>query len=325
MSEPLIELVNATVTFSDGPPWARRHVPAVLSTTISVNTGETLGIVGESGSGKSTLGRLCLGLIRPSHGTVTFNGRNFNRTELRGQLQIVGQHPDSSLNPRLKNGTSIAEPLIITKSGSRQERRSRVIEMLELVGLDTSLADRYPHELSGGQRQRVAIARALITNPRLIVFDEVVSALDVSVQAQILSLIKELQAKNGFAAIFISHDLSAVAYVSHRIAVMYAGEIVDIAPSLAFYGRAAHPYARALQAAVSPAKHSGYRLLDAPTRPPNMACPLALRCPLAVERCQREKPAAREIEGQRVACHRAEEVAQDLLGQLPLQLLKSDS
>ena len=220
MTEAVVELRSVDVHFASGPLWARRHVHAAREVSLGVAAGETLGLVGESGSGKTTTGKVCLGLIRPTTGNVIFDGHPFDyrRRSRRGALAAVLQHPQWSLNPRLHVGTSIAEPLVINGFGSSEERRRETGEMLERVGLQPVLAKRYPHELSGGQRQRVAIARALITHPKFVVFDEAVSALDVSVQAQILNLIRELQAEAGFAALFISHDLAAVRYVADRIA-----------------------------------------------------------------------------------------------------------
>lgn len=253
MTETVIRLRSIGVTFSSGPPWARDHLEAVKSVDLDIPAGETLGLVGESGSGKTTLGRVCLGMQTPTHGQVLVDGSPFDghRGRLRGRLQIVGQHPEWALNPRLRVGTSVGEPLAIMGIGTRAERRDQIGRMLELVGLEASLARRFPHQLSGGQRQRVAIARSLITNPSFIVFDEVVSALDVSVQAQILNLIKDIQSAQDFAALFISHDLAAVRYVSHRVAVMLNGEILEIAPAERFYGRPEHPYSRELQAAIT--------------------------------------------------------------------------
>ena len=209
MTEAVVELRSVDVHFTSGPLWARRHVHAAREVSLQVAPGETLGLVGESGSGKTTTGKVCLGLVRPSAGEVIFEGSPFDyrRRSRRGALAAVLQHPQWSLNPRLHVGTSVAEPLVINGIGGREERRRQTAEMLEQVGLQPVLAKRYPHELSGGQRQRVAVARALITHPKFVVFDEAVSALDVSVQAQILNLIRELQAHAGFAALFISHDL----------------------------------------------------------------------------------------------------------------------
>ena len=252
-TDAVVSLRSAGVTFASGPPWARESLDAVRLVDLDIHEGETVGLVGESGSGKTTLGRLCLGMQRPSRGTVLIDGSPFDghRGRLRGRLQIVGQHPEWALNPRLRVGTSVAEPMSIMGIGTRAEHRTRVGEMLELVGLESSLAKRFPHQLSGGQRQRVAIARSLITNPSFVVFDEVVSALDMSVQAQILNLIKDIQAAHAFAALFISHDLAAVRYVAHRVAVMLDGDILEIAPSELFYGRPEHPYSRELQAAIT--------------------------------------------------------------------------
>lgn len=253
MPETIVSLRSAGVTFASGPPWAREHLDAVRAVDLDVYGGETLGLVGESGSGKTTLGRMCLGIQRPTRGQVFIDGVPFDghQGRLRGRLQLVGQHPEWTLNPRLRVGTSVAEPMAIMGVRSRRDRHDRVAEMLELVGLESSLAQRYPHQLSGGQRQRVAIARALITKPNFIVFDEAVSALDVSVQAQILNLIKDVQAVQGFAALFISHDLAAVRYVAHRVAVMLNGEILEVAPSARFYGVPEHPYSRKLQQAIT--------------------------------------------------------------------------
>ena len=253
LPDAVISLRSIGITFTSGPPWAREHLDAVCAVDLDIHRGETVGLVGESGSGKTTLGRLCLGMQKPSRGTVLIDGSPFDghRGRLRGRLQIVGQHPEWTLNPRLRAGTSVAEPMAIMGIGTGAERQTRVGEMLELVGLESSFARRFPHQLSGGQRQRVAIARSLITNPSFIVFDEVVSALDVSVQAQILNLIKDIQGAQGFAALFISHDLAAVRYVSHRVAVMLDGDVLEIAPSERFYGSPDHPYSRELQAAIT--------------------------------------------------------------------------
>ncbi len=230
-------------------------VHALRGVSLDVRAGETVGVVGESGSGKTTLGRAILGLIRPTGGQVRFDGHPVTgrgaARRLRGRLQVVLQNPDWSLNPSLRIWRSIAEPLAITGSVGRRHRRAAVEEALALVGLDGSLAERHPHELSGGQRQRVAIARAIITRPELILFDEAVTALDVSVQTQILNLIRDLQAERGFAAVFISHDLAAVRYVSQRITVAYDGELVETGPVARFYGQTEHPYTQKLLANLS--------------------------------------------------------------------------
>ncbi|MFX0546669.1 ATP-binding cassette domain-containing protein [Roseovarius sp. S1116L3] len=226
-------------------------VEAVRGVSLEIAEGETLGLVGESGSGKTTLGRVCLGLLHPTVGEMRMQGAPFGRLrQRRGQLSVVLQHPEWALNPRLRCGASVGEPLRVL--GTRgAARHQAVVKMLDQVGLSADFADRYPGQLSGGQRQRVAIARALITEPRFILFDEAVSALDVSVQTQVLNLIRDLQADHGFAALFISHDLAATRYVSDRIAVMLRGEIVEAAPARDFYGTPSHPYSRALMEAVT--------------------------------------------------------------------------
>jgi ABC-type glutathione transport system ATPase component len=248
MTESTVELRDVDLDYHTGPPWARTHKRAVSGVSLTVAPRETLGLVGQSGSGKTSVGRLMLGLVRPSGGTVLFEGRPIgdDRRRLRGRLQAVLQNPAWSLDPRMHCGTSIAEPLSVGLPLTRAERRQRVVAMLEQVGLEPGIANRYPHELSGGQQQRVAIARALVSHPALVVFDEAASALDVSVQAQILNLIKRLQAEVGFAALVISHDIAAARYVSHRVAVMQQAEIVEVASSTDLYHSASHPYTRSL-------------------------------------------------------------------------------
>jgi ATPase components of various ABC-type transport systems, contain duplicated ATPase len=252
MPIPTIAFRAVGVTYRKRSLLKRTIVPAVRKVDLAIMPGETVGLVGESGSGKSTLGRVALGLLAPSEGEFLFEGAAFNaRVRHEGALSVVFQHPEWALNPRLRSGMSIAEPLAIQGIGDRSERRRRVGEMLGEVGLDVGLASRYPGELSGGQRQRMAIARALITRPRFVVFDEAVSALDVSVQSQILNLIRRLQRQHGFAALFISHNLAATRYVSHRVAVMLRGEMVEIAPAAKFYDTPDHPYSRALYASIT--------------------------------------------------------------------------
>ena len=311
MSGPIIVIEGCAVTYLAGQVWSRRRIEAVREVNLAIDEGETVGLVGESGSGKTTVGRLCLGLVRPSRGEVRFAGAPLGRGRghIRGQLSVVLQHPDWALNPRLRAGVSVAEPLSILGAGSHEERRARVAEILALVGLDPDFAGRYPHELSGGQRQRMAIARALITDPRLVVFDEAVSALDVSVQAQVLNLIKELQAKKRFAALFIAHDMAATRYVSHRIAVMYAGELVEVAPSQRFYDRPQHPYSRALRVTIAEGDRAAFELRGGPGIPMAQGCALSARCPWAVERCREQRPELRAVNDGLSACHRAEEVA----------------
>lgn len=249
MSEPILELDDVTVTFTAGPPLRRRQAHAMRGVTLRLDPGETLGLVGESGSGKTTTSMVALGLRAPTTGAVRFLGNPFpkRRRALAGRMQAVLQHPQSSLDPRMRVGRSVAEPLGVLRETHRAER---ILAALDQVGLDASFAQRYPHQLSGGQRQRVSIARALVTRPPFLVFDEAVSALDVSVQAQILNLIKDLQAEFGFAALFISHDLGAVRYVADRVAVMRGGEIVETADAAAFYRRPEHEYSRQLMEAL---------------------------------------------------------------------------
>ncbi|MBK1787039.1 ABC transporter ATP-binding protein [Prauserella cavernicola] len=248
----ILELDHVGVTFTSGPPWRRSRVHALREVSLSLAEGEILGLVGESGSGKTTTSMVSLGLRRPTSGTVLFEGRPFpkRRTELAGRMQAVLQHPQWSLNPRLRVGQSVAEPLAVLGGADKAEVGERVLATLDQVGLEASFAQRYPHQLSGGQRQRVSIARALITRPPFVVFDEAVSALDVSVQAQILNLISDLRAEFSFAALFISHDIGAVRYVADRVAVMRHGEVVETAPSAVFFGTPEHEYSRRLVEAL---------------------------------------------------------------------------
>lgn len=249
MSRPVLSLKEIGVTYGGGV-FSRTTVDAVRTVSFDIEVGETLGLVGESGSGKTTLGQVCLGLLKPTRGDVLFEGSPIPALRaLRGRLSVVLQHPEWALNPRLTCGASVAEPLVIL--GRKDGKAGKVSAILDQVGLDPALASRYPSELSGGQRQRMAIARALITEPQFIVFDEAVSALDVSVQAQVLNLIRDLQAEHHFGALFISHDLAATRYVCHRIAVMRHGEVLEIGPAHRFYDEPEHPYSRALMATIS--------------------------------------------------------------------------
>jgi len=252
----IIELRDVRFAYRTGPVWSRRTVPVLHDIDLRIARGETLGLVGESGSGKSTIAKLSLGLLRPSSGVVSFDGGPMpGRAGRAGRFAAVLQHPMWSLNPRLKVVTSILEPLQLAARASAGAHRTasgdrvHAVEMLERVGLDAAFADRYPHELSGGQRQRVSIARALVTSPDYVLFDEAVSALDVSVQAQILNLIRTLQAEHSFAALFISHDLAAVRYVADEVAVLSRGSVVDRGKAKDLYAPAAHPYTRQLQEA----------------------------------------------------------------------------
>ncbi len=253
---PVASAGDVVVTYRSGHGRQAASVHALNGVSLDILAGQTVGLVGESGSGKTTLGRVLLGLVKPSSGQVRFLGRPVTdrrvQRRLRGRTQVVLQNPDWSLNPALPVWRSVAEPLVITGTGTRRDRRTAVEEILTSVGLAPDLAARHPHELSGGQRQRVAIARAIITDPDLIVFDEAVTALDVSVQTQTLNLIRDLQAERGFAALFISHDIAAVRYVADHIAVAHEGRLVDHGPVEQFYGEHPrnHPYTRRLLAAL---------------------------------------------------------------------------
>lgn len=294
---------------------------AVDDVSFSVAQGETLGLVGESGCGKSTLGRAILRLVVPSAGVVRVDGCDLSQLStkewlpFRRRLQIVFQDPFAALNPRLTVGKTLSEPLRVHRLfPSKRAIQDRVVELLELVGLSAGHLERFPHEFSGGQRQRIVMARALALEPELIVCDEPVSALDVSIQAQILNLLKELQNKLGLSYLFIAHDLGVVKHISHRVAVMYLGRIVEIAAKKQLYTQACHPYTRALLAAaltLNPQRQSGRQVLEgevpSPLNPP-LGCRFQTRCSRAFERCRREEPVLREVDsGHAVACHLAPE------------------
>lgn len=276
-------------------------VRAVDGVSLAVAQGESLGLVGESGCGKSTLARCILGLEPLAGGRVAFQSRDvadWPEKDLRRQMQMIFQDPYSSLNPRMRVGDIVAEPLVIHAVANRSERRKQTLELLRLVGLSEDMAGRYPHQLSGGQRQRVAVARALALKPQLVVCDEPVSALDVSIQAQVLLLLQDLRERLGLTYLFISHDLAVVGQVCDRIAVMYLGRVVEIAPAQTLIADPRHPYTRALLSAVPVPDPAGERRREmlkgeppSPFNPPS-GCPFHPRCPQAMPRCAREFPPA---------------------------------
>jgi oligopeptide transport system ATP-binding protein len=301
---------------------ANAFVRAVDGVSFTIGVGETFAIVGESGCGKSTVARLLLRLIEPTRGTLRLEGRDLSTLSarelrfLRGELQIVFQDPYGSLNPRMTVGAMLEEPLVLHQVVQPVQREKRVRELLSLVGLRADAVERYPHEFSGGQRQRLAIARALASEPKIIVCDEPVSALDVSIQAQILNLLADLQRRFGLAYVFISHDLAVVRHVATRVAVMYLGRFVETGPADEVLAHPRHPYTRALLAAV-PVAVPGARPraavvggdVPSPLAPP-AGCHFHPRCPHAIERCRIEVPSIESIDNSdgSVACHRWREL-----------------
>ncbi|NLK07395.1 MAG: ATP-binding cassette domain-containing protein [Firmicutes bacterium] len=305
------------------------HVRAVDGVDLFVRKGETLGVVGESGCGKTTLGRCILRLLQPTAGQILFrsvDGEIANLTELdhkgmkkyRQEIQVIFQDPFSSLNSRMTVEEIIAEPLFVNDIGNRQSRQDRVAELLDAVGLSRRYMHRYPHEFSGGQRQRIGIARALSVHPELIICDEPVSALDVSIQAQVINLLSELQQEEGYTYIFVAHDLSVIEHISHRVAVMYLGQIVELSETDELYGNPKHPYTEALMAAI-PSPDPAIKLdrsmllsgnVPSPANPPP-GCRFHTRCRYAQEKCKQSEPRLVPIadgEAHYVACHRAEEL-----------------
>lgn len=302
MSEIILQVENLTKEFPN-------KAQALRGLSFELFKGETLGIVGESGCGKSTLGRVLLRLIEPSSGKINFKGENLlsksnsEMRALRRQIQIVFQDPFASLNPRMTIGEVLREPLEIhSLKNNKQERRERALELLDLVGLRRESIDRYPHEFSGGQRQRVGIARALAVEPELLIFDEPVSALDVSIQAQIINLLVDLQKKLGLTYIFIAHDLRVVEYISDRIAVMYLGEIVEMAATKNLFKHPMHPYTKALLAAIPTLdpRLRGKQVQLTGEIPSTLdsikGCAFSSRCSLVQPRCLVEKPSLEERE-----------------------------
>ncbi len=321
MSEPLLSVRDLVKDFPvKGGLFGREidQVHAIDHVSFDIGAGQTLGLVGESGCGKSSTGRCILRLIEPTAGEIWFAGRNVTAMQgdellaLRRDLQIIFQDPYASLNPRLTVGATIGEALTIHKlARDRREFTDRIVELLETVGLGPEHMARYPHEFSGGQRQRIGIARALAVSPKLIVCDEPVSALDVSIQAQVINLLEDLQERLGLTYLFIAHDLAVVQHISTRVAVMYLGRIVETASSAELYARPCHPYTEALLSAVpnpSPrAKRHRLHLegdVPNPIRPPS-GCPFHTRCPIRqLPLCSTEKPVLKETsDGHWVACH----------------------
>ena len=313
---PLLRVQDLRKHFQTGGIFTRRgRVAAVDGLSFEIGDGETLGLVGESGCGKSTTGRLILRLIEPTSGSVVFRGQDLLRLDARvmmshrRNLQLIFQDPFSSLNPCMTVREIIEEPLLVHHVDAGSGLVRRVAELLEMVGLNPAHMGRYPHEFSGGQRQRIGIARALALSPQLIVCDEPVSALDVSVQAQILNLLRRVQREMRIGLLFISHDLMAVRYIAHRVAVMYLGKLVEVAPTTSIFAAPRHPYTRALLDAIpAPEVEQRPRLvlegdLPSPLDPPS-GCHFHPRCPFTTARCSTEAPAlSADDKGHSVACH----------------------
>jgi oligopeptide transport system ATP-binding protein len=326
-SQPLVRVENLVMHFPIYRGVIRRQVGAVRAVdgvTFDIQSGETLGLVGESGCGKTTVGRTILQLYRPTAGKVYFMGTDLTRLKgeelrrMRREMQMIFQDPYASLNPRMTIGEIVGEPLLVHGIAKGKELEDRVAELLQLVKLNPAFASRYPHEFSGGQRQRIGIARALALNPKFIVCDEPISALDVSIQAQVINLLEELQEKFHLTYLFVAHDLSVVRHISNRVAVMYLGIIVEIAEKNELYEHPLHPYTQALLSAVPipdpVAEAQRKRIIlegdvPSPVNPPS-GCRFRTRCPIARPICAEQVPQLRELgSGHYVACHFAENSA----------------
>ncbi|HAE91703.1 ABC transporter ATP-binding protein [Tissierella praeacuta] len=320
MVEPLISARNIKKHFDVGEGMLK----AVDGISFDIYPGETFGLVGESGCGKSTAGRTIIRLYEPTEGELIFNGKNVyslshrEMQEVRKNFQMIFQDPYASLNPRMTVEEIVAEPLDIHHAyKNKEERRKRVVELLKLVGLNEEHSMRFPHEFSGGQRQRIGIARALALNPKFIVCDEPISALDVSIQAQVVNLLKELQEKLGLTYMFIAHDLSMVRYISDRVGVMYLGHMMELAPSEELYENPIHPYTKALLSAIPipnpEIQRSRHRIMlegDVPSPiNPKEGCRFVDRCSYAMDKCRKATPVFEEIKPNHfVACHRGKEI-----------------
>ena len=317
MSAPLLDVRNVSKRFAVRSGDTRAFVRAVDDVSFSIGAGEVLGLVGESGCGKSTIGRMIMRLIEPSEGTIALDGRDITHLShaglrpLRRRMQMIFQDPYSSLNPRMRAGAIVTEPLLVYGIGSEPERRERVAELFRRVGLRPDQQRNFPSQFSGGQRQRLAIARALALDPALIVADEPVSALDVSIRAQVVNLMAEIQKERRLSYLFISHDLGLVQHVSDRVMVMYFGRVVETGTTAALFASPRHPYTCSLLAAVprpDPKRRRAAREtirgeVPSPLAPPS-GCAFHPRCPLATERCRRERPELRPlVGGTTAACH----------------------
>jgi peptide/nickel transport system ATP-binding protein/oligopeptide transport system ATP-binding protein len=318
MLEPVLEVADLSKHFAVRKGLLRRRIGQVFAVdgvSFAIAPGETLGLVGESGCGKSTVARTVMRLIEPTGGTIRLGGTDvsaLSRAEMRPfrrQMQMIFQDPFSSLNPRMTAGQIVAEPLIVHGVAHGRAAEERAAALFAQVGLRTAQLRNFPHQFSGGQRQRISIARALALGPKLIVADEPVSALDVSIQAQVINLLGDLQKAQGLSYLFIAHDLAVVEHISHRVAVMYLGRIVEIADKATLFRAPLHPYTEALLAAVpvpDPRLKRPRRLLQgdvpSPLRPPP-GCAFHTRCPIAEARCKVEAPVLRDVGGQAVACH----------------------